>query len=514
MNIVFRTDASIKIGTGHVIRCLALAQKLKNYGADCGFICRDHDGNLIKKIQSKGFKTATLSNKLSPTNTEKDLSHSNWLQTNWRHDAEQTIQALIKSPEWIIVDHYALDAKWERLIRPHCKKIMVIDDLADREHDCDLILDQNINKEIERRYIGLLPPSCLSLFGPNYALLHSEYAKLHQIIEIKSKKINRILVFFGGYDNHNLTHLVIEAFLNLKMFNLKLDVVFNKNSIYASNIKGLAQKHENITLHNNVPSLANLIQNADFAIGAGGTSVLERFCLGLPSLVITSAKNQVSIAAELHQQKFIRYLGHYDSVNKSMITESLNNLLDCESLYDWSTHCWNLVDGNGAERVSSFILIDSNTQLKTRLVSGDDEELLLRWSNDALVRKNAFNQKRISKKEHHSWFLNRLNNPSFCLIFVIETFKGIPIGNVRFEFKNDFWEISFLLDPLVRGKNLSIKMVETSIKSFRELNSEADLIGRVKKNNLASKKIFEALGFEIDKSLHEKNFYQYSLKII
>jgi UDP-2,4-diacetamido-2,4,6-trideoxy-beta-L-altropyranose hydrolase len=517
LKIVFRTDASLKIGTGHVMRCLTLAHKLKQNDADCQFICRAHEGNLLKKIHNEGFKVTALTTE-APTSYEikKDeevLDHAYWLDTHWRVDADQTIQALHETPDWLIVDNYALDANWEITVRPHCKKIMVIDDLADRKHDCDLLLDQNLIKGMEFRYNNLHSASCISLLGPNYALLQSQYERLHEIKRLKTNQVSRIFVFFGGFDNHNLTSLVISAFLDLERPDITLDVVINQASLDAPLIIEQTQNCNNINLHNMLPSLAPLILNADLAIGAGGVNSWERCCLGLPSLVITTANNQQPIATELDRRSIVRYLGHHDCVTKPMLTNSLKDFLDNESISDWSNRCWDLVDAKGAERIASYLLVNSHTQLKTRIATKDDEELLLRWSNDSLVRKNALNPKIINSEEHHKWFEKRLYDASSCKIFIIETEKGFPIGNVRFELADESWEISFALDPFARGKGLGNKMVETSIKAFQEYNSKALLIGRVKKDNLPSKKIFENMAFTISESTDEESFYRYFLRL-
>ena len=147
--IAFRSDASTKIGQGHTIRCLKLAKAIRNNGNDCFFICRDLEGNLIKKIQQEGFAVhvlsgSNLSKKIKTINKLK-LSHADWLSVSWQQDAEETINAISsKKVDLLIVDHYALDKSWEEKLRPYTKKIMVIDDLADRKHDCDFFLDQNL----------------------------------------------------------------------------------------------------------------------------------------------------------------------------------------------------------------------------------------------------------------------------------------------------------------------------------------------------------------------------------
>lgn len=165
---VFRTDASLDIGTGHVMRCLALAQALRARGATCQFVCRDSPGNLITMVRERGFTVAPL-----PQSAGGDAGSCD---SDWMRDAEQTVAALRgHTAQWMIVDHYALDARWERVVRPVCRQLMVIDDLANRPHECEILLDQNLHSQAEPRYRALTPASCKHLLGPVHALLSSAF---------------------------------------------------------------------------------------------------------------------------------------------------------------------------------------------------------------------------------------------------------------------------------------------------------------------------------------------------
>lgn len=176
VTFVFRTDASYEIGTGHVMRCLTLARALRERGAECRFVCRAHPGYLLGRIREQGFEAFALpcaSGECAQPGqaAESALAHAEWLGTDWRTDAEFTRAALGETiADWLVVDHYALDARWKTALRPHCRKLLVIDDLADREHHCDLLLDQNLVADIEHRYDSKLPEHCgRIILGPQYA---------------------------------------------------------------------------------------------------------------------------------------------------------------------------------------------------------------------------------------------------------------------------------------------------------------------------------------------------------
>ena len=207
MNIIFRTDASLDIGTGHFMRCLTLADALRERGAECRFVCREHAGNLLDVIRQRGFEAYGLP--LGDAVTAKsDVSdnllplHAAWLGADWASDAEQTLAAIGDTKfDWLIVDHYALDARWEHRLRCSCHRLMVIDDLADRVHDCDLLLDQNLGRTAAD-YKERVPATCTVLAGAQYALLRPEFAALraYSLERRAHPKLKRLLITMGGVE--------------------------------------------------------------------------------------------------------------------------------------------------------------------------------------------------------------------------------------------------------------------------------------------------------------------------
>jgi len=145
MNILIRVDSSNAIGSGHVMRCLTLADSLREKGCNCQFVCRNHPGNLSALIQEKGYRVTLLP--LQEFQVEAYPHHADWVGADWQIDAKETgslIATLETPPAWLVIDHYGLDARWETSLRPAVGRIFVIDDLADRTHDCDCLLDQNL----------------------------------------------------------------------------------------------------------------------------------------------------------------------------------------------------------------------------------------------------------------------------------------------------------------------------------------------------------------------------------
>lgn len=333
MNIFFRTDASFKIGTGHVMRCLTLAQALRERGGHCRFICREHPGNLLDWTRQAGFESIALplSNKRKHVDLAADesvLPHATWLGSDWQTDASQTIASFRGChPDWVIVDHYSLDHRWETQLRTACEKIMVIDDLADRRHDADVLLDQNFYLDKDRRYQGLLPKHCKALIGPAYFLLRTEFTKAKQGQRTRDGRVKRIIVFFGGSDPENQTQTVLDVFKKMRLLGVAVDVVVTQSNPNRHSIKLLCDQLLGVTYHCNVSNMAELIVNADLGVGAGGSSMWERCYLGLPTITVVFAKNQVRTTEDVAKLGAIEYLGWADLLGGADYQRVISDLI-------------------------------------------------------------------------------------------------------------------------------------------------------------------------------------------
>jgi UDP-2,4-diacetamido-2,4,6-trideoxy-beta-L-altropyranose hydrolase len=391
MNILIRTDASQQIGSGHVMRCLSLANELRKKKARVSFICQELPGNMCDYIEQQGYPV-----------------HSNAI-----------LAAENKLIDWLIVDHYSLDAQWEATMRLYVKKIMVIDDMANRKHDCDLLLDQNLYVDMESRYHDLVPQHCKQLLGPKYALLRPEFLSACQTLRKRDGSIKRILIFMGGSDPTNETAKALEAIKlyctkskivipseaktvipseaktvipseaktvipsearnlsgtqispvgrndsNTSIMNVRsilnspdiaVDVVVGASNPHKEQIKQLCASLPNSTYYCQVSNMAELMVKADLAIGAGGSTNWERCCLGLPSLVIIIAENQEELTQTLHEQGYLISLGTKEKVSAETIWQNLYDILnEPERVLSFVEKGKQLVDGNGAKRVSLYV---------------------------------------------------------------------------------------------------------------------------------------------------------------
>lgn len=354
MKVAFRTDASSQIGTGHFMRCLTLADELKKQGAYICFISRNLPPHLIEMLNTKEVEYISLITDATQEPID-ELAHSNWLGTSQAQDAQATVQALAsQSWDWVIVDHYGLDERWEKAVRAKCKKLMVIDDLADRQHDCDVLLDQNYYVEMQARYVSKVPAHCQLLLGPRYALLREEFRTLREKVKVRTGDVKKILVFFGGVDADNFTSLALQALSELNI-TLQVDVVIGSQHPNREQVRQACINYGFIC-HVQTTRMAELMAEADLAIGAGGSASWERCCLGLPALLIAVSGNQINIAKSLDSVGACNYLGERDAINSSSIQDSVNKLLVApDEVLSISQQAFSLVDGLGVNRVSKTL---------------------------------------------------------------------------------------------------------------------------------------------------------------
>lgn len=298
MQVVFRTDASLEIGTGHVMRCLTLARGLRAAGATCRFVTRALPGHLGDRIAAEGFEVALLPAPQGEA-PQGPPAHTQWAGVGWAQDAAETSAALGEAPDWLILDHYAFDARWQKAVLPAGTKLMVIDDLADRAHDCDLLLDQNLGHEAGD-YDGLVPARCTRLTGPKFALLRPEFAALRAgaLAARQGRGLAEVMVSMGGVDAVDATSGVLDALRDAPLpQDLRISVIMGARAPALQKVRALARAMPCPTqVAVDVDDMAARMAAADLAIGAAGSTTWERCCLGLPSIIVEVADNQAGIA--------------------------------------------------------------------------------------------------------------------------------------------------------------------------------------------------------------------------
>ena len=352
MRVVFRVDASLQIGIGHVMRCLTLAQVLKENGANVEFICRKHKGSLIDKIRLNGFIAHELE-LFGEADVNTSLAHSHWLGATQQQDADDCIDILkAEKPNWLIVDHYALDEQWQKRLKPYYEKLMVIDDLADRKHQCDILLDQTFGRQKED-YLAFTTKGCELLLGSQYALLRSEFAKWrpYSLKRRRTLELKQLLINMGGIDVNNVTENVLDE---LKLCNLPNDmnitVVMGGLAPHLESVKSKAMTLPYKTeVKVDVGNMAEVMANSDIAIGAAGATTWERCCLGLPTIQIVTAENQNTIAKSLAKNNAIKLLQDIKELSR-MISD-----VTCW-MKDVSGFAQQISDGLGSMRVVSEII--------------------------------------------------------------------------------------------------------------------------------------------------------------
>lgn len=332
MKVAFRADASIQIGAGHVMRCLTLADALRSSGARTQFLCRQLPGHLGELIRARGHAL-------------------DWLADSGT-DADNSAAALAHGApwDWLVVDHYALAAAWETAQRGLANNILAIDDQADRPHDCDLLLDQNL--QTGNRYDGLLPTACRPLIGPRYALLRPEFQRARQVLKPRADAATHLLLCFGGSDPLDLTGLTLDALDGLGRSGLHVTVVVGQGYPYRDRLQARCASRPGTQLHCQADNLAELMARADLAVGASGVVTWERACLGLPALVVSFAENQRPIAAAAEAEGLLVWVGDAAEMSAPRLGAAIAALLDAPAQRQaMRLACLERVDGAGCGRV-------------------------------------------------------------------------------------------------------------------------------------------------------------------
>jgi len=510
-SIVIRVDASLHMGSGHVMRCATLAEELRLRGAAITFICRELPGNYIDWLRTQQFEVLSLAVAVCGETTDAAVSppHLAWLGVPLEQELAEVCTLLAERPaaDWIIVDHYALEARWEQAARAFAHQIMVIDDLADRAHDCNVLLDQNYYHDMQRRYDGLLSSACLTLLGPGHALLRNEFAHWRAQCGPRGAAVRRVLVFFGGVDADNYTMPAIAALARANRPDIQVDVVIGTRHPARAAIEAVCLQH-GFTCHIQTSRMAELMAAADLAIGAGGTATWERCSLGLPALTLCVADNQRQLVedAALGGLVYAPEIGPGPELEERLLNH-YTSLLDNPGLRQFLSHQSHaVVDGRGAARVARKLGMCS---IVLRTASEADSANLMRWRNDESIRAVSRNSAPIPLENHQRWLAGLLADPQRILL-IGQQRDGQPVGVVRFDLAQSSAEVSIYLVPGTQKRGQGTELLAGAEQWLRNMRSDITIIrAEVLGDNQPSHRLFLAADYVRNSTTYFKKVLQH-----
>lgn len=484
------------------MRCLTLANAVQQRGAQTCFVSRQMPEHFIELLAQRGHTFVPLDSGIDRL-VSGDLAHASWLGASQEADAQESLDALSsRSWDWLVVDHYALDMRWESVLRQVARKILVIDDLADRQHDCDILIDQNYYLDMLGRYAGKVPSHCQLLLGPRFALLRDEFHELHEKARSRQGSVARILVFFGGVDADNYTGLALQALAEAGIENIHVDVVLGAQHLFREAIESACRRHR-YYCHVQTGRMAELMAAADLAIGAGGTATWERCCLGLPAIAISTADNQRRQLADAAAAGLVYSPEVRDDVQAVFVLH-LRALLENGALRQLiSSEGRKSVDGRGVLRAAARMGL---TGIEMRQARSADSADLHAWRNHPAIRAVSRNVEPIAREDHRRWFASMLDDPSRRLL--IGQRNGETVGVVRFDILNDQAEVSIYLVPDARTACRGSDLLQSAEIWLAEYCPDVKLIrAHVKGSNARSQGLFMAAGYEVENALFSKKLH-------
>jgi UDP-2,4-diacetamido-2,4,6-trideoxy-beta-L-altropyranose hydrolase len=504
IRVALRADASRTIGMGHVKRCLALAAALRASGADTRLVTRNLGVEVGAMADQAGIASLLLPAPVSNTPALTDrVPHAAWAQVGWQVDADQSIEALSGwQPDWLLVDHYAFDARWHRYVSTRLNvHLAVIDDLADRDLGAELLIDHNLCKDHREKYSGRLPEGAAILGGPRFALLGPAYKDVASFPV--QEVVRSIGIFMGGVDVDNLSGIALVACRKHAHFAGPVEIAITRAYPHAQALRALAAQWPETRVIADLPDLKDFFGRHDLQIGAGGSAAWERCRVGVPTLALTAAANQEAVLPALAALGAVALIAGPTPPNEDSIGSAVRSLLAQPLLrQELSERSCALVDGLGARRVALRLTAPS---LSVRPATMDDSETMYAWRNHPTTRVMSLNPAPIAWKDHQRWLDATLKNVERCLL--VASIGSSDVGVVRFDgCADDQLEVSLYLDPALHGLSLGRSMLlagEAYVLQRRP--ATRGFVAAVLQRNAGSMRLFESCGYHLQQGLWHKN---------
>lgn len=457
--VYIRVDGSAQIGLGHLVRCMALSQMLKN-DFDLHFVCREAPASMLKEIRESGILTTVI-------------------------DSEKSFLAMLTGKEIVVLDNYFFETAYQRQIKETGCQLVCIDDLHDKEFYADLIINQVPGT---RPSDYQAQPYTQYALGPDYALLRAPFLEEARK-ERKSGQVCSVFICFGGADNRNLTTHTLGLAIKEPGFK-KITVVTGTAFQYANELKQLVDSDNRVMHYSAVDEkkMLGLMKASDLAIVPASGILLEVMAAGCRVISGMYVENQRYVFEEYKKAEFFESAEDFS-------TQYLQNAI--KRVFNSPVSNKSLIDGLSGQRVlKTFRQIALEPEVLLRPATESDLEKTFGWASNPQIRAFSFSQKAISFEEHSNWFLKKISSPD-CFYFIAE-WKGEPIGSIRFDVIGNEATISYLLDPQFHNRGLGIIILKKGMLLLRDMdnNKVVKLAGFVMPGNIPSVKAFERLGYD------------------
>jgi UDP-2,4-diacetamido-2,4,6-trideoxy-beta-L-altropyranose hydrolase len=484
MNVAIRADASPAIGSGHVMRCLSLADGLRRHGASVSFVSRSLPGHLAALVTGRGHDVISVG-AAEPA----------------PYDPADAALDDLPHCDWLVVDHYGLDARWETSMRARASKVLVIDDLADRTHDCDVLLDQNVHADAAGRYAGRVPPHAELLLGPQFALLRPEFRAARERTSPRAGDVRRVLVSFGGTDPTNETGDAIEALAAALPDLAHVDVVIGAGHARRADVEAACLRH-GYACHVQSDAMGELMAAADLALGAGGVSTWERCCVGLPALAVAVASNQVGVLEQAAASGLVYAIDA--PVSADRLGLHLRALADNATMrHGMSRAGLDAVDGLGVDRALAAMGLD---EIHVREAVAGDAKPLFEWRNHESVRLMSRRPEPVGWAEHEAWLSAVSADPDRVLL--IGERGGQAVGVVRFDVRGEDAEVSIYRAPSSTERGLGARLLRSAERWLASRHPGVTrLTAEVLEENQRSHRLFRSAGYQPRSSTYEKQVH-------
>lgn len=504
LRVALRADASSTIGLGHVRRCLSLAGALRTAGAQVCLVTRDLGVPTDAWARAAGVEHLTLPEPSSRPPAADIVAHAESGGVDWRSDAQACADTLhLWRPDWVVVDSYALDARWHRLVGERlAARIAVIDDLADRQLQATVLIDHNLSDSHVEKYLGRRPAQCTLLGGPRYALLGPAYPGSQPFVV--APEVRSIGIFMGGADAAGLTAIALHACREHAGFTGPIEIVTTRANPNLRRLRELVQEWPATTLSEDLPDLAAFFRRHDLQIGAGGGASWERCCTGVPTLVLRAADNQEAVVAELARRGAVAALDPQEAITVATVGEAVRSLLGPSGLAvrrRLSERSQALVDGLGAMRVALRLAAQT---LAVRPATPQDSQTMHRWRNHPAIRATSHDSREIAWGDHADWLRRSLADPRRCLL--IGHVGQLDVGVIRFDAAaDDQATVSLYVDPAMHGLGLGRQLLLAGEAHWQRRYAGRQFVASVLESNAHSRRMFESCGYHLQQGLWRKD---------